>query len=70
MLSGIAVGSTIDGRTIFWFLFSFLALLKLVSNQCFSGSVQWEIKLEGRIECTAAIVSDFSQVYIFFLLIW
>ncbi|RDY02984.1 putative acyl-activating enzyme 19, partial [Mucuna pruriens] len=27
-----------------------------------SGSVQWEIKLEGRVECTAAIVSDFSQV--------
>lgn len=23
--------------------------------------MQWEIKLEGRIECTAAIVSDFSQ---------
>ncbi|XP_027334446.1 putative acyl-activating enzyme 19 isoform X2 [Abrus precatorius] len=29
-----------------------------------SGSVQWEIKLEGRIECTAAIVSDFSQVVV------
>ncbi|XP_061346780.1 putative acyl-activating enzyme 19 isoform X2 [Gastrolobium bilobum] len=29
-----------------------------------SGSVQWEIKLEGRIECTAAIVSNFSQVVV------
>ncbi|KAL3026908.1 hypothetical protein AAZX31_03G019100 [Glycine max] len=29
-----------------------------------SGSVQWEIKLKGRIECTAAIVSDFSQVVV------
>ncbi|XP_022632213.1 putative acyl-activating enzyme 19 isoform X3 [Vigna radiata var. radiata] len=29
-----------------------------------SGSVQWEIKLEGRIESTAAIVSDFSQVVV------
>ncbi|XP_039684808.1 putative acyl-activating enzyme 19 isoform X4 [Medicago truncatula] len=29
-----------------------------------SGSMQWEIKLEGRIECTAAIVSDFSQVVV------
>ncbi|XP_044482387.1 putative acyl-activating enzyme 19 isoform X3 [Mangifera indica] len=27
-----------------------------------SGSVQWEIKLEGRVECPAAIVGDFSQV--------
>ncbi|KAK7390082.1 hypothetical protein VNO78_25381 [Psophocarpus tetragonolobus] len=29
-----------------------------------SGSVQWETKLEGRIECTAAVVSDFSQVVV------
>ncbi|XP_015950867.1 putative acyl-activating enzyme 19 isoform X1 [Arachis duranensis] len=29
-----------------------------------SGSVQWEIKLDGRVECTAAIVSDFSQVVV------
>ncbi|XP_073227086.1 putative acyl-activating enzyme 19 isoform X3 [Cicer arietinum] len=29
-----------------------------------SGSIQWDIKLEGRIECTAAIVSDFSQVVV------
>ncbi|KAL2337423.1 hypothetical protein Fmac_011869 [Flemingia macrophylla] len=29
-----------------------------------SGSVQWEIQLEGRIECTAAIVCDFSQVVV------
>lgn len=30
----------------------------------FSGSVQWEIKLEGRIECSAAISGDFSQVVV------
>ncbi|KAF1876556.1 hypothetical protein Lal_00021270 [Lupinus albus] len=29
-----------------------------------SGSVQWEITLEGRVECTAAIVSDFTQVVV------
>ncbi|XP_031259561.1 putative acyl-activating enzyme 19 isoform X3 [Pistacia vera] len=29
-----------------------------------SGSVQWEIKLEGRVECPAAIVGDFSQVVV------
>nr|XP_048331209.1 putative acyl-activating enzyme 19 isoform X4 [Ziziphus jujuba var. spinosa] len=30
----------------------------------FSGSVQWKIKLEGRVECSAAIVGDFSQVVV------
>lgn len=30
----------------------------------FSGSVQWEIKLEGRIECSAAVLADFSQVVV------
>ncbi|KAF9624677.1 hypothetical protein IFM89_012948 [Coptis chinensis] len=29
-----------------------------------SGLVQWEVKLEGRIECSAAIVDDFSQVVV------
>lgn len=63
---------TIDARTIkrswvkyvfsIWFLFLALGLLKLLLNNWFSGSIQWEVKLEGRIECTAAIVSDFSQV--------
>ncbi|KAL0308779.1 UNVERIFIED_CONTAM: putative acyl-activating enzyme 19, partial [Sesamum radiatum] len=27
-----------------------------------SGVVQWETKLEGRVECSAAILDDFSQV--------
>lgn len=27
-----------------------------------SGTVEWETKLEGRVECSAAIVDDFSQV--------
>ncbi|XP_057981012.1 putative acyl-activating enzyme 19 isoform X2 [Malania oleifera] len=31
---------------------------------CKSGSVQWEVKLEGRIECTAAIPGDFSMVIV------
>ncbi|GAV91830.1 AMP-binding domain-containing protein/PQQ_2 domain-containing protein [Cephalotus follicularis] len=29
-----------------------------------SGSVEWEIKLEGRVECSAAIVANFSQVVV------
>ncbi|XP_043696810.1 putative acyl-activating enzyme 19 isoform X2 [Telopea speciosissima] len=29
-----------------------------------SGFVQWQVKLEGRIECSAAITSDFSQVVV------
>lgn len=29
-----------------------------------SGILQWEVKLEGRIECSAAIVDDFSQVVV------
>ncbi|XP_047319729.1 putative acyl-activating enzyme 19 isoform X2 [Impatiens glandulifera] len=29
-----------------------------------SGTVRWKIELEGRIECTAAILSDFTQVVI------
>ncbi|KAJ9131836.1 hypothetical protein P3X46_034748 [Hevea brasiliensis] len=29
-----------------------------------SGSIQWEVKLEGRVECSAAIVADFSQVVV------
>lgn len=29
-----------------------------------SGSVCWEIKLEGRVECSAAIVGDFCQVVV------
>ncbi|KAM3684926.1 hypothetical protein ACJW31_11G079800 [Castanea mollissima] len=29
-----------------------------------SGSVQWEVKLEGRIECSAAVLADFSQVVV------
>lgn len=27
-----------------------------------SGIVLWETKLEGRVECSASIVDDFSQV--------
>uniref|UniRef100_K3XUX5 4-coumarate--CoA ligase n=1 Tax=Setaria italica TaxID=4555 RepID=K3XUX5_SETIT len=29
-----------------------------------SGSVRWSVKLEGRIECSAAITGDFSEVVI------
>ncbi|XP_010268207.1 PREDICTED: putative acyl-activating enzyme 19 isoform X2 [Nelumbo nucifera] len=27
-----------------------------------SGSVQWKVKLEGRVECSAVIVGDFTQI--------
>ncbi|KAL3832989.1 hypothetical protein ACJIZ3_007725 [Penstemon smallii] len=47
---------------------------KFVCIEVKSGVVQWETKLEGRIECSAAILDDFSQVvvgcyqgYIYFL---
>ncbi|KAK9095580.1 hypothetical protein Scep_027049 [Stephania cephalantha] len=29
-----------------------------------SGLLQWEVELEGRVECSAAIVDDFSQVVV------
>ncbi|KAL0410910.1 UNVERIFIED_CONTAM: putative acyl-activating enzyme 19 [Sesamum latifolium] len=29
-----------------------------------SGVVQWETKLEGRVECSAAILDDFSQIVV------
>ncbi|KAJ8499034.1 hypothetical protein OPV22_009586 [Ensete ventricosum] len=29
-----------------------------------SGSIRWEVKLEGRVECSAAIAGDFSQVVV------
>ena len=28
----------------------------------YSGFVQWEVQLEGRVECSAAILGDFSEV--------
>ncbi|KAJ8771311.1 hypothetical protein K2173_026488 [Erythroxylum novogranatense] len=37
---------------------------KFVCINVKSGSVQWEAKLEGRIECSAAIAGDFSQVVV------
>ncbi|KAL6565777.1 hypothetical protein OROHE_004832 [Orobanche hederae] len=33
-----------------------------IAIQC--GVVQWETKLEGRVECSAAILDDFSQLYV------
>lgn len=30
----------------------------------YSGSVRWSVKLEGRIECSAAITGDFSEVVV------
>lgn len=36
----------------------------------FSGSVQWEVKLEGRIECSAAVLADFSQVVHFIVCLY
>ncbi|KAJ4836983.1 hypothetical protein Tsubulata_011272 [Turnera subulata] len=37
---------------------------KFVCVNAKSGSVHWEVKLEGRIECSAAVVADFSQVVV------
>ncbi|KAK6919855.1 AMP-binding enzyme, C-terminal domain [Dillenia turbinata] len=37
---------------------------KLLCINATSGLVQWTVKLEGRIECSAAIVCDFSQVVV------
>ncbi|KAH8480748.1 hypothetical protein H0E87_030849 [Populus deltoides] len=37
---------------------------KFVCVNAPSGSIQWEVKLEGRIESSAAIVGDFSQVVV------
>lgn len=37
---------------------------KFVCVNALSGSIQWEVKLEGRIESSAAIVGDFSQVVV------
>lgn len=33
---------------------------------CCSGSVRWSVKLEGRIECSATITGDFSEVAVTF----
>ncbi|KAJ6291821.1 hypothetical protein OIU76_023832 [Salix suchowensis] len=37
---------------------------KFVCVNALSGSVQWEVKLKGRIESSAAVVGDFSQVVV------
>ncbi|KAJ4959494.1 hypothetical protein NE237_026605 [Protea cynaroides] len=37
---------------------------KFLCVNAISGSIQWQVKLEGRIECSAAITSDFSQVVV------
>ncbi|GAY43190.1 hypothetical protein CUMW_072620 [Citrus unshiu] len=37
---------------------------KFICADAKRSSVLWEIKLEGRIECSAAVLSDFSQVVV------
>ncbi|WCJ27716.1 AMP-dependent synthetase and ligase family protein [Euphorbia peplus] len=37
---------------------------KFVCVNAKSGAVLWEVRLEGRIECSAAIVADFSQIVV------
>ncbi|XP_076922806.1 putative acyl-activating enzyme 19 [Bidens hawaiensis] len=37
---------------------------KFVCIKASSGFVQWEVQLEGRIECSAAILGDFSMVVV------
>ncbi|WRX23163.1 AMP-dependent synthetase/ligase domain - like 10 [Theobroma cacao] len=42
-----------------------VAVVILVNrNNCLSGSIQWETRLQGRVEGSAAIVGDFSQVVV------
>ncbi|KAI4356845.1 hypothetical protein L6164_000832 [Bauhinia variegata] len=51
-----------EGSDIFLFIGSHSSKFLCINAR--SGSIQWEIKLEGRVECTAAIVGDFSQVVV------
>ncbi|KAL4561450.1 hypothetical protein LXL04_033616 [Taraxacum kok-saghyz] len=37
---------------------------KFICVKATSGFVEWEVQLEGRVECTAAILGDFSQVIV------
>ncbi|KAK1413394.1 hypothetical protein QVD17_35166 [Tagetes erecta] len=37
---------------------------KFVCIKASSGFVQWEVQLEGRVECSAAILGDFSMVVV------
>eukprot|EP00257_Ricinus_communis_P018927 XP_015577767.1 putative acyl-activating enzyme 19 isoform X2 [Ricinus communis] len=46
------------------FLFIGSHAQKFICIDAKSGSVQWEVKLQGRIECSAAIVADYSQVVV------
>ncbi|XP_038696044.1 putative acyl-activating enzyme 19 isoform X2 [Tripterygium wilfordii] len=50
------------GKDIYLFIGSHSR--KFVCINARSGSVQWETVLDGRIECSAAIVGDFSQVVV------
>ncbi|XP_071689989.1 putative acyl-activating enzyme 19 isoform X2 [Rutidosis leptorrhynchoides] len=37
---------------------------KFICIKASSGFVQWEVQLEGRVECSAAILGDFSEVVV------
>ncbi|KAJ0810137.1 putative transcription factor WD40-like family [Helianthus annuus] len=37
---------------------------KFICVEALSGFVQWEVQLEGRVECSAAILGDFSMVVV------
>nr|GEW67459.1 putative acyl-activating enzyme 19 isoform X1 [Tanacetum cinerariifolium] len=37
---------------------------KFICIEAQSGLVQWEVQLEGRVECSAAILGDFSEVVV------
>ncbi|CAI9103348.1 OLC1v1001811C1 [Oldenlandia corymbosa var. corymbosa] len=50
------------GSEVFLFIGSHSG--KFVCVDAKSGSVFWEIKLEGRTECSAAVVDNFSQVVV------
>ncbi|XP_037492496.1 putative acyl-activating enzyme 19 isoform X3 [Jatropha curcas] len=47
-------------QNVYLFIGSHAHKFICINAKC--GSVLWEVKLHGRIECSAAIVADFSQV--------
>ncbi|KAF3447578.1 hypothetical protein FNV43_RR12765 [Rhamnella rubrinervis] len=66
----VHLGSCVDasplivfkGRDVYLFIGSHSHEFLCVNAR--SGSVQWKLKLEGRVECSAAIIGDFSQVVV------
>ncbi|PRQ56503.1 putative L-aminoadipate-semialdehyde dehydrogenase transcription factor WD40-like family [Rosa chinensis] len=66
----VDMGSCVDasplivckGQDIYLFIGSHSQKFACVNAR--SGSIQWELQLEGRVECSAAILGDFTQVVV------